>query len=64
MEMITVDYECVFCRGFNLLTVPREGYDRWKKGELIQRALPELSADEREVLISGICPECQKRIFG
>ena len=32
------------------------GLDAWKKGLLIQEALPELSVDDREFLISGISP--------
>jgi len=33
-------------------------------GELVQVAAPDLSPEEREVLISGLCPDCQKAIFG
>ncbi len=33
-------------------------------GSYIQENLDFLSADEREQLISGICPECYNRIFG
>jgi len=29
----------------------------------IQDALPFLSADDREILISGICPKCYKKMF-
>jgi len=32
-------------------------YDAWKGGELIQNAMPNLSADEREFLMTGITPE-------
>ena len=41
------------------------GYQKWKNREmLIQNALPKLSPEEREVLISGLCFDCQKIIFG
>ncbi len=30
---------------------------RWQTGTLVQDALPELSAEDREFLISGISPE-------
>ena len=30
----------------------------------IQRAFPYLSADEREVLITGMCYDCQAKVFG
>lgn len=39
-------------------------FDRWSQGELIQVALPYLSDDERELLISGICGECFDEMFG
>jgi len=33
-----------------------EQYIAWRDGELIQNAMPNLSADEREFLISGLLP--------
>ena len=36
---------------------------RRQRGELIQEALPELSADQRELLISGTCPKCWDELF-
>ena len=39
-------------------------YDRWKSGELIQNAMPYLTPDEREILISGTCGPCFDRMFG
>lgn len=36
----------------------------WIDGELIQRAMPTLSADIREILISGILPEDWDAMFG
>jgi len=30
--------------------------ERWEQGELIQHAMPNLTADEREFLISGLAP--------
>lgn len=36
----------------------------WRNGMLIQDALPELSAEDREFLISGLCPDCWKALLG
>jgi hypothetical protein len=36
----------------------------WKNGELIQRAMPNLSADEREFLMTGITAEEWENTFG
>lgn len=39
------------------------GFERWVQGEHIQKCLPELSPEERELLISGLDYEDQKLIF-
>jgi hypothetical protein len=36
----------------------------WQKGKLIQDAMPYLSAEEREFLISGIHPDEWNALFG
>ncbi len=35
----------------------------WVNGNKIQEVLPELSADQRELLISGTCGPCFDRMF-
>lgn len=37
--------------------------DRWRGGELIQKAMPELSPGIRELFISGTCPDCWDDLF-
>lgn len=44
---------CPFCGVMEMVDVPTDGWDRWQRGELIQLALPDLSIDIRELLISG-----------
>ena len=61
---IELEVRCPLCRGISNIIVPTEGFDRWRKGELIQHAMPKVSAEIRETLISGICGDCQKDIFG
>lgn len=34
-----------------------EQYKAWENGELIQRAMPDLTADQREFILSGATPE-------
>ena len=36
----------------------------WQNGKLIQDAMPYLSADERELIISGTCGKCFDEMFG
>ena len=38
--------------------------EAWKGGELIQNAMPNLSADEREFIKTGITPEEWENTFG
>lgn len=39
------------------------GIDRWANGELIQNALPDLDAEYREFLMTGITPEEWNKMF-
>ena len=62
---ITLNVVCVKCGTDHAIQADRDNYNSWKSGEFyIQDALRELSADEREMLISGICPACWERQFG
>lgn len=45
------------------LNVTSEQIARWQGGELIQNAMPQLSTDEREFLISGLLPEEWHKAF-
>lgn len=40
-----------------------KGWNAWVRGALIQRAFPFLSPEDREFLMTGMCPECQERFF-
>ena len=37
---------------------------RWRQGEYIQKAMPNLSNDKREFLISGVGPKEWEELFG
>ena len=64
-KTFTLEGRCPFCGEIFHITVPTEGYVLWKyEGVLIQEALPMLTANEREQLISGICPKCWDGLFG
>ncbi len=54
---------CRHCDAVHELTVNVEGFVSWQSGKYIQDALPELSAGERELLISGTCDECWQRFL-
>ena len=57
-EMYVFRVEDPNCGAPVVILVTQEEYKNWKDGMLIQDAMPSLSQDERELLISGTCPEC------
>lgn len=59
-----VAVQCRMCHEVHFIDVPIDGFVAWQSGELIQDALPELSADQRELLISGTCGMCWSDMFG
>jgi hypothetical protein len=60
---LRIDGKCGSCQAPFQFLVSADGYLRWRNGGLIQRELPELNADERELLISGTCGECFDSMF-
>lgn len=65
--MQTIDVTCpacVFCGKYERIKVPFEGYVKWQHGELIQKALPELTSDQRELLMNGTHAECWSAYMG
>tara|TARA_Y100000310_G_C20532738_1_gene739326 strand:+ start:48 stop:242 length:195 start_codon:yes stop_codon:yes gene_type:complete len=46
------------------IDVTEEQIASWQGGELIQNAMPNLSADEREFVKTGITPEEWENVFG
>lgn len=55
---------CTACKRTFIVHVTPEQIRRWRNGELIQRAMPHLTAAERELFISGICGDCWEEMFG
>jgi hypothetical protein len=46
------------------LDITQDQIAKWLNGELIQVAMPNLTADQREFMISGATPEEWDEIFG
>lgn len=46
------------------IPVTEEQLARWNNGTLIQNAMPNISADDREFLMTGITPEEWNEVFG
>lgn len=58
---------CPFCEKTHYVDMTDDEFYNYRNNpdnELIQDLLARLSPTEREQLISKICPDCQKQIFG
>ena len=56
--MVLLTPPCTRCGEAFLIDVSAVGYVRWLEGVPIQAALPDLSIDDRELLLTGICAQC------
>lgn len=61
---IKTDVICVHCRQVQTIMLSKTGIEAYQKGALMQDAFPELTAGQREMLISGTCDNCWKKFFG
>jgi len=63
--MIVYTKPCVMCKMPAILTdVDEDGYVAWKEmGYNIQDALPDLTADERELLMTGTHAHCWEKMW-
>ena len=56
--------ECPFCGKTSEVEINADDYSDYMDGILlVQEAFPYLSPDDRERLISGICPDCWDNMF-
>ena len=63
-EKTTMWTTCRVCKNQVEMQVHVEDVTAWENGELIQNAMPYLTPDEREILISGTCGPCFDGMFG
>ena len=61
---VCVVVSCPFCGKGHEVEVNEQDYWDWEDGTLAQDAFTYLPADEREILITGICPTCWESMFG
>lgn len=54
---------CPGCTHSKIYELDMIEYQKWSDGKFIQDAFPDLSNDDRERLISGICPSCWEASF-
>lgn len=62
--MKCIEITCPYCHKNNKINMTDDHYIRYTKGnELIQHIFPNLLPAIREILITGICPNCWNNIF-
>lgn len=64
--IVAIVTRCPSCGKKSEIPVRPEQLAAWLRpgGPLVQDAFPELSADDRELLISGLCPPCWDKAVG
>jgi len=63
IQPLIVSATCRICKNDHQLKVNEEDFIRFQNGEHIQNVMPYLSADERELFITGLCGKCFDKIF-
>jgi hypothetical protein len=62
-ERLILTASCVACEKGREMIVKTSHYNDWLKGAMAQHAFPYLSDEHREMLISGMCPDCWNETF-
>ena len=58
--IMTIPVKCILCGVDTMIRFDGVKYFAWRNGEgTIQRMLPELTDDERELLVTGLCTKHQ-----
>ena len=61
---ILMSKPCFHCGDSGLVVVTNSDLERYKNGALMQEAFPEMSIENREMLISGTHEACWNKIYG
>lgn len=57
-EQIIIARNCPLCNTQRYIQVSKDAYNNWKNGTTIQKAFPDLTVDERELIMTGFCSKC------
>ncbi|MDF2792131.1 MAG: hypothetical protein K0S80_5233 [Neobacillus sp.] len=61
--MMTIPKKCRVCGTVHSVEVKQRDFMRFQAGIHVQHAFPYLTADKRELLVSGVCGKCFDEIF-
>ena len=60
---VTVYTECPYCHQVHSVLCRKEGLEKWQAGDYIQKALPDLTPSQRELLMTGTYQKCWNEMF-
>ena len=63
VEQVILNNTCIHCREANQITLDALDLATWRNGELIQYAFSQLDYKQRELIQTGIHPECWDEMF-
>jgi hypothetical protein len=58
---LSVNTWCPMCSSYKRVEVTEAGYAAWRNQGCVSKRLPELVAEERKLLKSGMCADCWYR---
>lgn len=56
--MAHIEKTCCVCNEVHKIQINIDEYNNWLSGTLAQKAFPNMSEADRELLISGVCGKC------
>lgn len=63
IDVAIIDATCIKCAWTRRFTIGEIELTQWIDGAHIQNVMPYLNADDRELMISGLCGSCFDRMF-
>ena len=63
VEQVILNNTCIHCGESNQITLDAIALANWRNRELIQNVFPKLNYNQREIIQTGIHPECFDAMF-
>jgi hypothetical protein len=58
IQILYIKTQCPFCHKITSISVPADKWKAFQYGALVQVAFPDMKPEEREQILTGICPDC------
>jgi hypothetical protein len=63
VKQVILNNTCIHCGEANQITLDAVALANWRNRELIQNVFPNLNYQQREIIQTGIHPECWEEMF-